>query len=394
MQKFDVIDTSNLADHVGLANLINAYNKRLLDLPEAMLFTESMSWKGLATSLLQYIEETLCSPLSMIPTIYGMRLADHVELGASAPVNLNRVMLVPTVNLCWKKVPIYHNIVLHSSPVLVRCLNRLASECFTLPYPNKKVTSKEQCGMISYSPLTFDYVVDSIIQRTGGNPASAEWLKSARQANIPEVFNLAQKTADAWKDGRLVLKLTADIEMKTPDQTALLTAFKMSQSGAPALRLILTSQTSILTGSASLNTGLYDSSTQFIDNLHLEVKMTTNYEIGEVSFSFLLVPDHGLEETHVGFIVDISTKKTIFLIESLKSLRAEKFWLMYPFPPEATPQAPSKCEMVVDSCVELEDQYIIKVMIKCGTHIPPFGKFTNVFLFLRFVYEAKLLYAS
>ena len=377
-EKCDVIDSSNLADHVGLANLISVCSKRLIDNSESLLFTESLTWKTLAPSVLQYVEEALFSPLSMIPTIYGLRLADHVELGESTPVNLGR-MLVPSANLVWQKAPTYQHIVLCPSPVLDRCLNRLASKCFTLP--QQKGKSEERCGMMCYSPLTFNYVMDSITQRVGGN----KWLKNAQQqANIPLVFNLSQKTTNAWKNGRTVLKLSAEIEFKTPAEKIFLTTFNRIRStlGAPALRLVLAPHSTpqnLLTGFSSLLSGLCGPDTHFVDNLHLQMKKTKKDEIERVTYSFLLSPDHGLGETHFGIIVDMATETPIIFIESLRTLRTEKFSLPYPFlfkGPSPNDASEEIGEMKVDSCVEFEEQYVIKIMIKCETTIS--GNCTNI----------------
>jgi hypothetical protein len=44
VNKFDVIDCSNIADHVGLVNLILACSGKLSHHPSAMLFTETLKW--------------------------------------------------------------------------------------------------------------------------------------------------------------------------------------------------------------------------------------------------------------------------------------------------------------------------------------------------------------
>ncbi|EFX85370.1 hypothetical protein DAPPUDRAFT_237975 [Daphnia pulex] len=80
--KFDVIDCSNFVDHVGLANLVVACCQKLSDNPNAVFYTEIMTDNHHSANTI--VETSLCAPLSMIPTIYGLRLADHVELRDSA----------------------------------------------------------------------------------------------------------------------------------------------------------------------------------------------------------------------------------------------------------------------------------------------------------------------
>ncbi len=64
VEKFDVIDCSNPADHIGLANILNASTERLKDNPVALLFTETINWRYFAASVTQYVEKALCAPLT------------------------------------------------------------------------------------------------------------------------------------------------------------------------------------------------------------------------------------------------------------------------------------------------------------------------------------------
>jgi hypothetical protein len=61
-----------------------------------------VKWKDVGDTLEKYVEGSLCVPLNMVPTIYGLRLDNHVELGASAILNLRRRRTHP-VSLRWKK---------------------------------------------------------------------------------------------------------------------------------------------------------------------------------------------------------------------------------------------------------------------------------------------------
>jgi len=103
---FQVIDCSNLADHVGQGNLIPAARACLADDPCAALLTEIMVWKSFQPTVAEYVEDILSCPLSMIPTLYGMRLANHVRLGNSIPINLFRLGQ-NFITLKWKRATIY-----------------------------------------------------------------------------------------------------------------------------------------------------------------------------------------------------------------------------------------------------------------------------------------------
>lgn len=99
---FQVIDCSNLADHVGVANLIIAARACLAEDPNAVLLTEIMSWKMLKPTIPEYVEDVLSCPLSMIPTLYGLRLANHVRLGNFVPINMFRLN-TDFITLKWQK---------------------------------------------------------------------------------------------------------------------------------------------------------------------------------------------------------------------------------------------------------------------------------------------------
>ena len=67
-------------------------------------------------------------------------------------------------------------------------------------------------------------------------------------------------------------------------------------------------------------------------------------------------------------VVDISTGTPVAFIESLKSLRTEKFSLPYPFLLKVS--QPKVEEMKVDSCVESEEQYVIKITVNTFIALP------------------------
>jgi hypothetical protein len=190
VNKFDVIDCSDFADQAGLVNLILACSGKLSDHPSAMLFTETFQWfpfgKG---SVKFYLEKVLCCPLSMIPTIYGLRLKSRIELGFPEYVDLRRPMS-PPVNLCWQKALPFRNVVMSASPALSEFLNQLANVCFDAKFP-LRITHPpgSECGMLRYTPQTFSYVVNSMIQRLGGD----HWLKNdVRPAEMNPNFQLAR----------------------------------------------------------------------------------------------------------------------------------------------------------------------------------------------------------
>ena len=118
----------------------------------------------------------------------------------------------------------------------------------------------------------------------------------------------------------------------------------------------------------------------FIDNFQLKVEKTAAGLIENVSVSFLLVPDHGLEKTHLGIVVDYASGFPLIVFQSFGFLQSETFQHPYPF--RATPSG--EMQMKFASCIESGDQYQLKVKMECSGKFEPsfvFAIFTNSFCF-------------
>lgn len=72
--KFDVIDTSNLADHVGLLNLLVAGSPRLTPTASSKLFASTMLWCSTKKPALEFITISLQFDVAMAPSVLGLRL--------------------------------------------------------------------------------------------------------------------------------------------------------------------------------------------------------------------------------------------------------------------------------------------------------------------------------
>lgn len=361
-EHFDVIDCSNLADHVGLANIIVACSRILANHPAALLFTESIVWTYLADTTEKYVERALCCPLSMIPTIYGFRLTNRVELGASTIDNMRRNLVRP-LDFCWRNAPRFRNISLSPSPTLNRFLDKLADVCFDTAFPREMFGSQpgDKCGSICYTPFTYNYVVNSMIQRVGGD----RWYKDHRQLGIYHAFDLTKRTAEAWKDGEMIMKITAET-LETEEQIEYLIE---DLSEVPALRLVLVPcsmfEKSMKMMKANQKSDLSAPNIHFIDNFQFEIKRTPDGN-STIIVSFLLLPNHGLEKTHLAFLMDLTAGMTTFTFKPLQTMRIEKFVLPHPILTEKSSLSTSEDggpQMVVDSCVESEDQYILQISI-------------------------------
>ena len=300
--QFDIIDGSSfLADSVGLANLLIATAQKLRT-HQSVLFTENKLWPLFAPDVVGYLKKMLFCPLSLIPTIYGMRLIDNVELG---PDTLNTSTLHahrPFSRLRWKKAQPYEGVSLAMSPLLEQCLDQLKKMCFVVEAPSDDAVDK----LSSYfSPFTFYYVMSDLIRR-GGLPASTI------DFNPPPQLRTSLEAIQAWMEERPVwrvnVRLVHDTEKKQPVYTEL-----FEQIGIVALRFVL------LPKNAFVDTCVADPDrlqslhpdSHYIDNFELKMNLKTDGRIEKVDLSFLLT-DRNMLKSHIGIFFDRDFRTSIF----------------------------------------------------------------------------------
>ena len=360
-EKFDVIDAANLSDPFGLANVLNAAYGKLSNNLEAVIFTKSTRWTHFAPSVIEYVEGALCCPLSMIPTIYGLRLTNHVELGAPTLCNFRR-KTAHAVHFCWRPAPFFRNVTLSSSPTLTAILKQLSEVCYDIFFPRMMVGGSrpgDNCGMMAYTPFTFQYVTDSIIQRTGGD----RWLTGARSSlDIECFFQLTKRTAEAWKKGKPIKKFSDQLRSQPFESAALNKLGK----GTPIIRLVLMPTVVFRKAMRGRDFDLSGPNNYTFDNFHVGMKRAAD-GIETIDLSFLLPADHGLEKTHIAFIIESSRGIPLFVFKPLKEMRVENFTLPYPslhegIVPRSVPGG--AMQMVVESCTESPDQYVLKIKVQ------------------------------
>ncbi|EFX65966.1 hypothetical protein DAPPUDRAFT_116814 [Daphnia pulex] len=267
-----------------------------------------------ASAVKELIEKSLCAPLSLIPTIYGLRLVNHVELGDASHHH------------CWQKVAPFQNITMGSSPVLKKCLEKLAvkSYCVLFPY-HEDMEAAEGWELLVYTPLTFVYVCSSMFHRLGKGP----WLQDVFNLKHSFCFDLTKRTLTDWMQGKKITKYLSRIKLNPLNKTAAHTKL----TGANMLRLILLPKTFVSEFLNKMKKGCVDVSTSnvhFIDNFQLQVNRTA-IGIKEICVSFFLIPNHGLKKTHTAIVVDPQFLKHYFTLGSMESMQEEELNLPYPF---------------------------------------------------------------
>jgi hypothetical protein len=241
------------------------------------------------------------------------------------------------------------------SPDLNRCITKLAKFCHQTTFPKPASLSNSAGSEIYYTPLTFNYILDSIIKRLGQDCWSPDLLDIAPQ------FFLARKTLGDWKNGKKMIKLTAGVQYIRK-----CTVHAVSQESTPLLRLVF-----VRKDSYKLNPDLSGPDVHFIDNFELEFKYSLK-EIKVETVSFLLACDHGFDETYDAIVVNASNGMPLLLLDPFESMRVEEYGVPYPID-QSKSQLPldpkNKMYMKVESCIESEEQYTLRIAIECSGNV-------------------------
>lgn len=313
MHPFDIVDCSNLPDSFGLANIINGASLVLSDKSSAVLLTQSSPWRNGNNSVVRYtstkefIEESLCTSIQLIPSLYGLILLNHVRLGNPLPLKKN---WRASIHLQWKKASSFQNMFIEISGAIGDCFENLQSICF------RETNDQNYSHQISeaFTPLTYCYIASSFGAR---NQLSDSAKQSLEQFSLPSSMQLFWKTLMAWRSGSKVLQFRVQL---TPI---------CNENGN--LRLVLACN---------------ETNVNYIDNFAL------SRDDAHLIVSFMLLEDHGLDLTSTS--VYLTKDGTQTPLTSTCFLNENYLFLDYPIP-----FIPIESTSPLLSCLEFEDFYHI-----------------------------------
>lgn len=205
--QFQVIHCSDLVDRLGLANILYVASGCLIDSPDAALVTDTQAWLILLKpTIAEFVETSLCCPLSMISTLYGLRLANHLQLGNLCnPVYVNfNGSSENIITLQWHRIQFRYsdNVQLLLSPEMKKSIIELARVSFVkvnLWHPIMRSFP------LPYSPLTLFYTLQSLVNRCCW---TEDAVRDLFQLNVPSSFQLAWKTLSEWSKGEETLQFS------------------------------------------------------------------------------------------------------------------------------------------------------------------------------------------
>jgi len=364
---FNIIHTFDTAERVGLANVLPAVNRLLVQNDvNAVVVTEIPSKRRPQLhTIANFVEASLHCPISMIPTMYGLRFVNHLDLGIPVPVKFHDHCSVGSIKLQWSRAPSFSpNIKMGFSVEIIRAIYHLAKSCF-IPsfYPDTFETP------LPYTPLTFFNILRSLVERH-------VWIRDFMTSHesgspfnpvlVPPFYRLAWKTFKDLLMNKPVLIYTASRSF--PVQLIL----KRMQQNPVQLLLVGgdhfkrhdTKPGKVLPPAFFVNANCVDDVRRAVKEPQYTAMTMDEWKVPQ--FSLLLAKDHGLDKSAKLCIVDIKTSTMVFSLDFFAH-----FSYMDSTPPSAElskPKVPEvkapKKGLVVLCCLELADRYEMDLVVR------------------------------
>ena len=356
---FDLIESSNLADSLGLLNVLNGAARKLRS-HQSALITGTRHQEVKYYPLVCHTLNQLCSCESLYPTLYGLRLMDNVQWGSDRPHNFTQS--TPFLRLRWKKAQPFVGVPLVVSGDVEKCLEMLKQMCFFFP------SNLKMSGVTFYTPLTFCYVLSDLVRRCGIRDPST--LLETALSNLPPVFHKYLETTAAWMEGRPIWRVNVVIPFSSFND----------QASTPILRIVLVPHSKFLDASSqnpsaqALLSDLQSTENHFFDNVEHSLKVKPDGGYDQVQISFLL-QDCSLLKTHSGIVINKLEDCAVFVIGNFNDLKHEVELFNRPFPwslkkPSSSLAVKSsgKAELVAEECHESAYDFTIRFKIHWRGH--------------------------
>ena len=346
-EKFQVVHcTSTLLHQIGLANVPSCRN--VLASSDSVLLTNfnlpyvERRWKF---SALEYIETCLCCPLSLIPTLYGVKLTNHLLLGSPYPIQLHdKIEKNELITLKWQQSPGYSkNISLVISPILETAIKRLAAARFNSEY-------EFCCGHPLY---TYHFILQSLSSRC--TLLERDILHSDRfLADVNSVFRLLWQTEKAWMKGEEVVRYSLSrIRSETAELPPTIYNFMAVPSSVPP-GVYLKQEYINWIGSCQQKIG-NTTVTRHIATMQID-------DLKDPSLSVLLEKNH--QPRNLTLFITKAKGTSIPITAEFRDLRSEVTSNRYPFKLQsAVPQPELAVGLRVLKCSEVTDSYQLEISV-------------------------------
>ena len=385
----------SIEHNLGLPNLFTAAKECLSETSDSAILLTSINLPNLnlskrsSCSPVEYIETVLSCPLSMVPTLYGLKLSNHLKLGSPDCIKLHDTITKYFLTLKWLKAPGYsNNIKLDISPPLKKSISLLAASRFEWASSHPFF-----CQL-----LTYYHIFKSFADRFHLFPDISTLQSLIQAQEVSAKYSLAWRTEKAWMNGEPVLaysfgKFRRELRNSLLEQVQLqATSSIFFMLGAP-----------IAQTAAAIN----DPSRGFMPENIMDqincigltsINEDNNYshsvlkvkDVLHPSFSFLLPKDHGLDYSVNLWVFDLGESKDAhpkcLMLSSLAECCVWKV-CVNPTPFSLQPNTLPSSEathrgLVVVKCSETEDHYDMDISIRGVTIGSANGYFFLLFFFI------------
>lgn len=366
-ETFHVIDCSTNAEDLGLPNILLSCSRRLTS-PNALLITGSKSCSRLASTTAQYVEEALCAPMSMIPTLYGFRLTNPVDLGCATYSRNGNFGGFTPITLTWSPAPQFRNVPFCLSPAIDDFLKKLHKKCYFLEDFDRERFKKNLCFK-AYTPLTYSYVVARLTQHDQQG-YRLQFVKVAPQ------FKLAQKSVSDWVNNFPVILVTT-IQPFTPELKTLFNKTRILFR-APNLRLILIPSNHLLKVSLKLfamkeseknypiDWAAENPDVHYIDNFELLYHKNDAGRLRSMQLSFIQPLTYDLSPDHCAVLVEVFTGSVMMNMGAVADMERQgiKNWAIDSSPFLSLSSSISQ-EVLMEavSCQESAHDFVVEISI-------------------------------
>ena len=373
--RFQVIHCPDLVDEFGLANVLLSASGCLASTPEAVLLTETRLNPRTKPSLAKYVEENLCCPITLIPTVYGVKLASHVELGSIECYELHgseskHIQFVSMLR--WLRIPTYsRNIRLGFSSDVRSVIVKLLDSCH-LKFGFKKISDDDEDRSIEQrqlTPLTFFFILQSMLGRS-------EWIDGAPESllniSILPSFTLAWETIQNWIAGKTVCVLSTP-DCLPPGGFDWKNEVCLCNTPHFSVQWWLISKDQMIQHKAKVGQpfpAACQTVAQRIDCL-LSTKDKSSYRpVHKVApnFFLLLAMNHDLHKKNTRVcITDAENGELIYYTDFFKWFK-RSYTIVNPNPsgiqPSSSQEANNIAGMLISSCLEFKTRYEVEILIR------------------------------
>ena len=203
--KFHVIFCSVAVErNLGMANLLAATKDCLSETSDAAVLLTIIELPNVNLTIhikntpADYPEIVLCCPLSIVPTLYGMRLLDHLKLGSPDCIKMHDPMVKHFLTLKWLKATGFSTNIKLDIVSLKKAIGLLTARRLYLSVPNP----------ISTRLYTYYIIMQSLVDRCPplqDIPTLHSPIQTEVQDEVSQELRLACKTEKAWLNGEPVL---------------------------------------------------------------------------------------------------------------------------------------------------------------------------------------------